>query len=243
MALINNSFQFIFVHIPKAAGTSITSVLSRYTNYCDLEIGGTHFGELIQPAYRRRFGIGKHSTAAELRSVVGTVTWSRYLTFAFVRNPFSRCLSTFHFLRMWEGVEPKLAQRMKGFSSFKEYVLSGIWAETDGPDGIIKPQVHWLRRNAKSSEMLVDYVGRTERIDVDFPKILQLIDPKSRGLKEFRLPILNRSDKSFADELKDDAVAEKIFTTYRADFDAFGYPPDPASQFPLETDVAALRSE
>ncbi|HAS51979.1 MAG TPA: hypothetical protein DCS21_09670, partial [Gammaproteobacteria bacterium] len=30
---------------------------------------------------------------------MGIVDWSRYFTFAFVRNPFTRCLSTYHFLR------------------------------------------------------------------------------------------------------------------------------------------------
>ena len=61
MTIINNSYKFIFGHIPKAAGTTITNQLSAYTNYCDLEIGGTCFGEKIQPAYKKRFNISKHS--------------------------------------------------------------------------------------------------------------------------------------------------------------------------------------
>ena len=47
MAIINQSKKFIFVHVPKAAGTSVTSAFSKYTSYQDLEIGGAKFGESI----------------------------------------------------------------------------------------------------------------------------------------------------------------------------------------------------
>jgi len=84
MAIINHSFNFVFVHVPKAAGTSVTSILSKYTNYCDLEIGATEFGEYIQPAYKKRFGLAKHSPARDIRNLVGAVAWSKFFTFSFV---------------------------------------------------------------------------------------------------------------------------------------------------------------
>jgi hypothetical protein len=236
MAIINNSFQFIFVHVPKAAGTSVTSVLSPFTNYCDLEIGGTQFGEQIQPAYQRRFGLAKHTSAAKIRNIVGTVVWSKYFTFSFVRNPFARCLSVFHFLRKWEDVPGEIGKAMKAFSSFEEYVLSDIWEETQGPDQIFRPQLYWLGAGPHSTEPIVDFVGRVENIDEDLVTILEAVGLRKKVMQLSAAPKLNQSrlnQSKHLDEtdLANEQVVEKIVRKYRVDFDALGYSLDPSSLF------------
>ncbi|MFZ2724763.1 MAG: sulfotransferase family protein [Methylococcaceae bacterium] len=227
MAIINNSFKFIFVHVPKAAGTSLTTALQSYTNYCDLEIGGTQFGEQIQAAYRRRFGLSKHSTAAEINHIVGAVVWSQSFSFAFVRNPFSRCLSTYHFLRKWEGLNPEFAKRINSFTSFEEYVLSDIWQETNGPDEIFRPQIHWLRTKINSTDILVDFVGHIETIDEDFAHIVNVIGAPKDKQQRIQLPKLNRSEANAFSDIKNDAVIEKIINKYKIDFEVFGYSQQP----------------
>lgn len=226
MAIINNSFKFIFVHVPKAAGTSLTSVLSPYTNYCDLEIGGTHFGEQIQPAYKKRFGLTKHSTASEIHSVVGAVTWSQYFSFAFVRNPFSRCLSTYHFLKKWEGLSEDYAKKINQFKDFDEYVLSDTWAESNGPDDIFRPQMHWLKSFSKN-EVLVNFVGRVERINEDMKYIAEVIGHPKMKNDLTSIPQLNPSKSIPITEISKTAVIEKIVQKYRIDFETFAYPTDP----------------
>lgn len=229
MAIINNSFNFVFVHIPKAAGTSITSVLSKYTNYCDLEIGGTNFGEKLQPIYRKRFGIGKHSTAREIRNLMGTVSWSRFFTFSFVRNPFSRSLSTYHFLRRWEGPNAEFHERMRAFNSFEQYVMSGIWEESNGPDEIFRQQVHWLRSDNEPKNQLVDFVGRVENIQTDLLKILKAIGLSKETLELDSIPILNRSEEESRSSVYTPEVVERIVDRYKLDFDVFGYSRNPDS--------------
>jgi hypothetical protein len=229
MALINHSYKFVFVHIPKTAGTSVTSVLSRYTNYCDQEIGATEFGERVQPAYQRRFGLGKHSTAAALRNVMGHVKWKQYFSFAFVRDPFARCLSTYHFLRKWEGAGPEFARTMQGFASFDEYVLSGLWERSNGPDDIFRPQVHWLRAGPKASGLLVDFVGHVEKLEEGLAHVLSVIDPVKGRLQPPKVPRLNRSSESTVAEIRAARVIERIARNYADDFDAFGYPAQPAA--------------
>jgi hypothetical protein len=227
MAIINNSFKFIFVHVPKAAGTSLTTVFAPYTNYCDLEIGGTNFGEQIQPAYKKRFGLTKHSTAAEIRNVVGMVTWSQYFSFAFVRNPFSRCLSTYYFLKNWDGLSPEFATKIKQFKSFDDYVLSDIWLESNGPDEIFRPQIYWLKSPNKT-DVLVDYVGRVERINEDVAAIVEIIG-NSKIKKELTTtaPKLNSSEQSSITDIKNTSVIEKIVQKYKIDFETFEYSFDP----------------
>ena len=69
--IVNHSHKFIFVHVPKAAGTSVSELFSKFSAYSDLEVGGTELGEALQNAYKCRFGLTKHSTAEEIRAVVG----------------------------------------------------------------------------------------------------------------------------------------------------------------------------
>lgn len=223
MAIINNSFKFIFVHVPKAAGTSLTTALQSYTNYCDLEIGGTQFGEQIQPAYRKRFGLSKHSTAAEIHHIVGAVMWSQSFSFAFVRNPFTRCLSTYHFLRKWEGLNPEFANKIRNFTSFDDYVLSDIWQESNGPDEIFRPQIHWLRTKATSVDLLVDFVGHIENIEEDFTHIINVIGISKEKQHKMLLPKLNRSELSSLGDINNKTVIKKIINKYKIDFETFGY--------------------
>src|SRR5690242_8686296 len=64
----------IFVHVPKAAGVSIARAL-----YGDLGMG--------------------HMTLAEYRTVFRQRAFDKMFKFAFVRNPFDRLHSAYHFLR------------------------------------------------------------------------------------------------------------------------------------------------
>lgn len=227
MCIINNSYKFIFVHVPKAAGTSLTNAFGVLTNYCDLEIGGTTFGERIQPAYRDRFGVAKHSTAAELMALVGAVTWARYFTFAFVRDPFARAVSTFNFLRKWDGANDELTEEIRSFETFDDYVMSDIWARSDGPDHIFRPQVHWLRRSPGLPRVLPHYIGKTETIATDFRAILAAIQVPEHIALEISLKQLNVSEPTVLPQ--NPKVIAKIVAKYKADFQTFGYPTDPPS--------------
>ena len=73
--IVNHSHKFIFVHVPKAAGTSVSELFSKFSAYSDLEVGGTELGVALQKAYKRRFGLSKHSTAEVIRAIVGEETW------------------------------------------------------------------------------------------------------------------------------------------------------------------------
>lgn len=224
--IVNTSFGFIFVHVPKAAGTSVTNLLGQYTNYCDLEIGGTDFGEKIQNAYRQRFGLSKHSSARDIRNTVGHVQWSKLYSFSFVRNPFTRTLSTFQFLRNWEGLPQDFKSVVMAFRGFEDYLMSDWWANAPGPDDIFRPQLHWLRTTPSSTELLVDYVGKTETIAKDLAHVAQAIGlPKQESLLT-AIPRLNES-RNTAPVAWSMPMVSRIAERYRQDFEAFSYPVAP----------------
>ncbi|MCX7933452.1 MAG: sulfotransferase family protein, partial [Rhodovarius sp.] len=103
MCIINHSRRFIFVHVPKCAGTTVAEHFSRFSTYRDLEIGATALGEAVAAHYQERFGLAKHSTLEEIARVVGEEEIQSFLTFGFVRNPYDRVVSIFTFLRSWTG--------------------------------------------------------------------------------------------------------------------------------------------
>lgn len=75
--MISTSNNFIFIHISKCAGTSISSALSSYTSATDRE--------LISD---------EHSTYIEYEQILGE-SIKKYNIFTSVRNPFDRCLSQY----------------------------------------------------------------------------------------------------------------------------------------------------
>ncbi len=191
--IINNSRRFIFIHIPRTGGTTITNILSRYTTYCDIELGGTEFGEAIQNAYAKRFGIRKHSPAREVKKIMGEILWGQYFSFAFVRNPFTRALSIFNFLRKWQGYNEDFREKMLSFKDFEDFVLSRLWDKTNGPDEIFRPQIYWLSSIPGKNDIIVDFVGRLENFEEDLMKILNVIDPVKNSLYNLQIPHLNKS--------------------------------------------------
>ena len=218
MAIINNTSKFIFIHVPKAAGTSITKHLSKLTTYKDLEIGGTHFGESIQSAYLKRFGFSKHIPAFKLKSIIGELEWQRMFTFSIVRNPYERVISTYKFLLEWSGTDSVLKKNIESFQNINEYILSDLWEKTDGPDNIFKPQVFWLTGNFDRNKILVNFIGKVESIESDIEHVFERIGERSP--KNETIPILNKTSGSF--KLTKKAI-ENINKVYERDFLLLNY--------------------
>lgn len=218
MAIINNSKKFIFVHVPKAAGTSVTSALSEYTTYKDLEIGGTQFGERIQKAYIERFGLGKHSPASSIKDVVGKKFWKECFSFSIVRNPYDRVISTYKFLKKWNGTPEAIKKEIFNFKDINEYINSDIWDKSPGPDDIFRPQVYWLTDKDEREEILVDYIGRCEELDNSLAKIKSIIEDVE--VLPIKTPILNKTDGTMT--LSPESIA-RINKYYARDFRLLGY--------------------
>lgn len=220
MAIINHTHNFVFVHVPKAAGTSVTNLLSEFTSYCDLEIGGTSFGEEIQNPYFRRFGLKKHSPAGDIRSVIGDQRWGSFYKFSVVRNPYDRAVSIFNFLRSWEGCPREIQQEILSFTTFDEFVLSGMWDKSDGPDQMFRPQAFWLTDPDERDRLIVDDFFKLESLQ-DY---LSVIGKKSNiDLSGRVIPEVNKSRKDATVENMSLISIAEINRKYHRDFFLFGY--------------------
>jgi len=219
--IINHTYKFIFVHIPKAAGTSVTEALTVLNSWADQEIGGTVFGEEVQNAYSVRFGLRKHAHAERIRAVVGNILWDRYFTFTFVRHPLGRLQSVYNFLREWTDGNP-LRDRMLEFSSFDDFVLSGILESPDGgPDQIFVPQSQRLT-DLSSGKLLVNFVGKVETLGPDMAKIMSILKIPAHLIR----PVGRHNVTKDAESVKPNPEALKIIKSkYRSDYEMFKYAP------------------
>lgn len=221
MSIINTTFGFVFVHVPKSAGTSVTSVLSRLSTPLDIEVGGSQFGEAVQSAFQKRHGISKHSTARELRASLGEQTWMRFTSFGVVRHPLSRLASAYRFIRQWDAPGNKYREAMSAFETFEDFLASDIWIDEDGVDRMFRPQAFWLA-DANRNELLVDHVCKVETLDDDLRRILGSLGVKPSLLPE-AVPRLNTTDGATEQFDLAPELLERVRQRYARDLSMFDY--------------------
>ncbi len=137
-----DEYQCIFIHIPKAAGTSVARTLfgrdSRHVPYFEYE--------RTNP---RKF--------------------RRYFKFAFVRNPWDRLVSAFFFLRaggMSAQERAWGAEHLDPFTDFDSFVRGWVNEDNIWTWPHFVPQHHFICD--KELRIKVDFVGRVENLQQDF---------------------------------------------------------------------------
>jgi hypothetical protein len=192
------SAGIVFVHIPKAAGTSINHAL-----------------------YGRFMG---HARACEIRKW-GSAALNALPTFAVTRNPWDRLLSAYRFARRGRGIGGAYQAAVKSpnqydrpeFQSFELFVKEWLTDKNLSKlDGIFQPQSLFVC--GTSREILVDHVGSLDdlRPTEDFirrhlPKAPRIGFSNSSGQQiDYRC--------FYTDDL-----AEIVARIYRDDIEIFGY--------------------
>ena len=233
--IISHSRRFVFVHIHKTAGESISTALLPFLGKGDLLLGTTAQGELANAWYEWRHGLQKHSAARRIRRYLGEGRWEEYRTFSFVRDPADRVRSLYFYF------EKMLAERRR--RSLKNALLwlpgtdfrdpckwPGMQAylETSSFSEFIRhpqfsPAIFGARRQSDilcdgEGRMLVDEVGKFETLGEDFARIAGRL-----GLEGASLGHRNASKNRGAAPL-DPADRALLVEMYRDDYALFGYP-------------------
>jgi len=76
---ISNSKKFIYIHLYKCAGTTIEIALSRSLKWNDILIAARKTARRFKNIYLKLFGLHKHSTAQEVKDVIGDASWKASL--------------------------------------------------------------------------------------------------------------------------------------------------------------------
>lgn len=210
--MISHKHKCIFIHIPKAAGTSV----ERFLRDIDSDI----------PAKVLRKRGFSHFFNDHLD----------YYVFSFVRNPYDRLVSAWKWGQLKFEKEGDLPFYNKERAvSFEEYVLlttdldyrkdhKNLWSEYDAyhtlPQFEFFPQLnggHYFTDKI-NPDFTCDFIGRFEDLNKDFEKVC-----KDLNMLEYQLPHAYNSktfkvNSSWTDELKD-----KVHNYYKNDFDLFEY--------------------
>ena len=192
--MILNQHQSIFIHIPKTGGTSIEKFFNM----------------------RMFHRTGKHDSAAKLRKTLDELTWAKYFKFSFVRNPWDRMVSYYHWrLREPENVDVQGCTfkdwlRFLHAGDFQKLTLNGSFKYG------IKPQFEML---SIGEAIAVDFVGRFENLQQDFEQICQRI-----GIEPQVLPHKNAMNRSHHyTQFYDEESRILVEDLYRRDIEYFGY--------------------
>lgn len=231
--IISNSRQYVFVHVPRTGGTSITQALQPTTAWNDIVVGGTPYGERMGDVWGDKWDVGKHSPATALRALVGAERWTDYFTFALVRHPVDRLVSLYAWARarvrqrrwrrwtrhllpshrepLWDRPVVRAYLDAGSFSAFVRHPALGNGR-------LARPQRHFLT-DTGGEPRLIDHVGRLEQADADFATVCDRI-----GVSVM-LPHTNADRRD--DVTVTPADRNVVARRYGADFDAFGYDPVP----------------
>lgn len=207
-SLGNVGKEYVFVHIPKNAGSSIAEALE------------------IDKSW--------HYTAQAYRQMLGRPAYKWRFSFAFVRNPWNRFLSLYRYARLEESlyhsaIDPESAPYGKhedydllqdaSVEECAHYLQEGRLKHDDFINHW-RPQSDWVTDDG--GEIILDFIGQVETIDEDFQTVARQID-----LSDGSLPVVNTSDGAPSSREYRSAFTEAarriVAEYYHEDIERWGY--------------------
>lgn len=197
--LISKDKQFVFFHIPKTAGGSMTALLSKYT---DKQID---IKDKSQQGWMTRYHVPtKKQSFNSMHSFVdphyNDHNCKDMFSFSFVRNPYTRIISLYKFIKRY---------RHLTFLGFCQYL--NVKKEAN---------VNQYKYLTLQNEIPLDFVGRYENIKEDFNNVCEEIGIPERYIDlgfEHKQDLINYKDY-YCDESK--KIIDNIFDM---DFKTFNY--------------------
>lgn len=203
---ISHNYKAIFVHIPKNAGESIETKLGIYgmrENPLNT-LWGIHGKYVLQ-----------HLTASQMKRLfIADDVFNDYFKFAFVRNPWDKAVSEYHwYLRYGKPI------------TFQDWVRAMCNRLESSNDlhvleiGHNIPQYKFIYEN--DGKLLVDFVGRFEQLQHDFNSVCETL-----GIKDSTLPRLESTGSGVRRHYKEyynNETKNIIARIYEKDIEVFCY--------------------
>lgn len=237
--IISHSHRFVFIHVHKTAGESVSAALAPTLTRDDLLIEGdprTIIRRKLATRYRAAHGLDKHSPASNVRDFLGPRTWDSLYSFAVVREPIRRAVSLYTYLvmirerlmgsrlrRVWYRTplgrpsDPSLWLGMRALNAttnFSEFIHH--------PDALADPGFQAQSRMIHDAHgnSLVTRVLKLESLVDDFRAAqhdIGITPPVELPRRNGSAPLAPRITVT-----EDDAV--HLRTQFASDYDAFDYP-------------------
>ena len=197
--IYNKQYEFLYIHVPRTAGTAFKQNMRRF-NRVDMS--------------RPYEGDWEHSTARDAIKYFDEDVWNNLFKFAFVRNPWDRAVSFYHYRKNSNQPETNTSN-----STFREYILD---SENHGRifshiGSLEVSQYDMLY--SEDGKCLVDYVGRFENLVDDVNEVMSRIHLS-------RMAMRIKAKASEHDHYRnyyDDETREFIAKKFSKDIEVFGY--------------------
>lgn len=218
--IISDTKEFIFIHNPKCAGTTVRLSLHDYdTRGNNFWMHSDVYGKKIDKA---------HMTLNILNCGYPEVIkdMSKYFVFGFVRNPLTRVISAFNetHQKLLNDASDDLKKRDEYIRSLNEFCSSLNRNNTKGwsfPYRHCVQQKHMFYFNKKNK---ADLIMKTEDLNVEIDKLNVLLPCLSEVSNTWIKNIKNKKNISFdARECLTKKTIGIIQDTYSEDYEIFGY--------------------
>lgn len=218
--LVSLSRRFVFIHLAKTAGTSVTDLLLPYVDSPLLSSkflrNGLHIaGEWTGLDWFRHTGryiLPLHATGDQLTQRFADLDLTRFYRFTIVRNPWDRLVSLYTFNRLprkrvTSGSRYRLVNRLD-FGDFVAHVCR---------QPQVQNQVDCLFLDAAGRPDM-DFIGRLEHLEGDMNQILRRLEIPSSVIPE-----RNRTSHAHYRDYYDARTRALVEAAYARDIEAFGY--------------------
>jgi Sulfotransferase family len=203
--LISHDKKFLFIHIQKTAGSSMTSLL----------------GETV-PDFAQYLGTHDHAAWAKNQS---DFVWGDYFKVAFVRNPWDRLVSWYmmivqnaEHIKASGGLNGLWSYVLDNSASFEEFVCqcTATIDDTDGKKSFLFNQLDYVSDG--SGKIIVDFIGRFEALERDAAVVFERL-----GLSGVTLPHHNVSQRKHYRDYYNDETRDIVAQRYARDIQFFDY--------------------
>lgn len=188
----------LFVHIPKCGGITIH-------NFFNKNLAKYHYFS--------------HSQMQNIPTNILKTSFK----FTFVRNPWARIASLYHFWKQQDETSPYyhwdkivvdwIHNKNIRFPDFVESIVKKHPAVNRYPH--CKPYIGYMFHNP---EKQLDYIGKLETIQQDFENICEKVD-----VNPIKLETLNKSSHGIYMNYYDDKTRKLVANLYKTDIEYFGY--------------------
>lgn len=223
--IISYAHKFIFIHLRKCAGTSITKALIPLLDARDTVLGCMPEFEKISNENFKNGLIHKHSCAQQIRDHVGEEIWKDFFVFTFVRNPWDILVSKYFWWHKTPGdwsPQAKISKQKIMDMSFRDYVLSVTQYDRDNFIECLSTCSPIEDSKLMGTDFGLDFIGKYENIQYDFDSVCQRLPLPKIKLKKANKSFELRNKKPFQ-AFYDDETRDLVQKIYQPEIQMFGY--------------------
>ena len=223
---ISHSHKFIFIHIPKTAGTSIRNVIEPLCVRPEKKWFRSILRELKIPQAAEKARFTPHESARTVRKILGPRVQD-YTFFTVVRNPYDHAVSHYTYLR--QHVAPVYSEYFQEltFDQYLDVRLTPRKHRKISGHAKMFDQSSFL--TDRSGQVIVDRIIRFEDLTAGFPALCEDL-----GIPKHQLPhkrATKRRDRDLFRYYESSKTIDRVKRLYRRDFANFKY----ANDLPAKT--------